>query len=258
MNGFSRARLLVVAALGAFASPPAQAIFGGTMDAVHTAVAYVLDGTQQMVCSGVLLAPTVVLTAGHCLVADPTPGDYLVSFATTPGPGDFVSVSAVHVHPDYAESPAIVHDVGVLILTDPAAETPLRWLDADPGGVYQIGTMVDAVGYGVTALISGDGTRRSVSIDLDQVDSATFWHTQTDGKGPCVGDAGGPAIALVASRPTVIGTASYGDQSCAAASVFQRTDAESSFIAAFAPEPAGQVLACAALGALAALARRRA
>jgi hypothetical protein len=68
------------------------------------------------------------------------------------------------------------------------------------------------------------------------------------------GDDGGPAIALVSSRPTVIGTSSYGDASCANFASFQRTDAESAFIETYAPEPGVAALAATAL---AAAARRR-
>jgi secreted trypsin-like serine protease len=259
MQPFSRTLLALVAALATFGSSPAQAIFGGTTDTAHPAVGLVLDTTSQTLCSGVLLAPTVVLTAGHCLVGNPNAGDYIVSFATTPGSlADFVSVAELHVHPDFSASTTIVHDLGVLILTDPASETPLRWLDVDPGGVYQVGAMVDSVGYGATSLGVGDGTRRSAAIDIDQLDAATFQHDQTDGKGPCEGDDGGPALAPVSNRTTVIGTASYGDQACATNSVFMRTDAESAFITTFAPESGSLGLAATALGALVAVARRRA
>ena len=50
------------------------------------------------------------------------------------------------------------------------------------------------------ALFSGEGTRRSVSIGIDQVDVADVQHFQTDGKGPRQGDSGGPALAAVARR----------------------------------------------------------
>src|SRR5262245_54568376 len=109
MHLFSRAGMRVgAAALAALAAPPAQAIFGGTTDTAHTAVVMVYDTTAQGLCSGVLIAPTVVLTAGHCLVGNPTASDYLVSFATTPQSlGDFVSVAQLHVHPDFAADTVI-------------------------------------------------------------------------------------------------------------------------------------------------------
>src|SRR5262247_2446867 len=75
---------LVVVLVGAALSgaAPALAITGGQRDTVHTNVGLVRftlpDGRFR--CSGTLISPTVVLTAGHCTEGPAT--DVYVSFDT--------------------------------------------------------------------------------------------------------------------------------------------------------------------------------
>src|SRR5438105_10159591 len=94
-----RAALLVVAVLlacDAREAPPlesaGQAITGGVEDAGDPAVVALLAG-GHVTCSGVLVAPRLVITAGHCLLDDrPT----AVFFRTWPdAAGATVPVAAV-------------------------------------------------------------------------------------------------------------------------------------------------------------------
>ena len=243
------------------ASAPAGAIVGGVVDSTHTAVAAVFDNSVSALCSGVLIAPTVVLTAAGCLSGDPTAANWLVGVDTNAlsGGATFLAVSDLHVHPSFNPGP-LDHNVGVLILGAPAPVAPMPWLDSDPGGVYTVGAGFLAAGYGGTSSLGGEGTRRSVGLDITEFTAGTFTHTGTSAAQACSGDSGGPAIEPLGAGlvETVVGTVSYGDQSCASFSVFDRTDAESSFIAQFAPEPGAWASAVAALASLAVATRVRA
>jgi len=46
-----------------------------------------------------------------------------------------------------------------------------------------------------------------------------------------------PALEVVNHVETVIGIVAYGDQTCSQLAVYERTDANAAFIAAYAPEP---------------------
>jgi len=73
---------LATCVVGLFAAAPAGAIVGGQRDTVHTNVGLVRFTTAdgRFRCSGTLIAPTVVLTAGHCTEGPAT--DVYVSFDT--------------------------------------------------------------------------------------------------------------------------------------------------------------------------------
>src|SRR4029453_206037 len=65
---------------------PAHAIIGGQRDEVHTNVGLIRFTTEEgrFRCSGTLISPTVVLTAGHCTgdTGDSPATNVFVSFNT--------------------------------------------------------------------------------------------------------------------------------------------------------------------------------
>jgi Trypsin len=86
-------RRLLVSALGltavaAMLPSPAGAITGGTPDTVHTNVGLVRFTTPdgRFRCSGTLISPTVVLTAGHCTEGPATDVYVSFDFALQPDP----------------------------------------------------------------------------------------------------------------------------------------------------------------------------
>ncbi len=152
---------LVLAVPAVVATTPAGAITGGQADGVaHPNVGLVLfyskdgDVNARFRCTGTLVTPTVVLTAGHC--TDGTVGKTLVTFASTiaeqppsglsraaddTGTGEsttgFTSVPAgysggtAHTHPEYSDFTDVRNwnDVGVVTLDTPVSSdvaTPAR------------------------------------------------------------------------------------------------------------------------------------
>ena len=127
--------IFVVLILLFVSAVPAGAITDGTLDGNNhpNVVLLVMDvgGEPTWRCSGTLLSPTVLLTAGHCASnypddpytgmrvfteADVENGDNNYPYAGSPNSVEAVSWAA---HPLYETAPFYVHDVGVVILEEP-------------------------------------------------------------------------------------------------------------------------------------------
>jgi hypothetical protein len=244
-----------VAALAAlFVSPAALAITDGSRDEIHTNVGLVrfttVDGRFR--CSGTLIAPKVVLTAGHCTEGPAT--NVYVSFDTDlaldplqPGitPAEKTLREAHYIkgtaHPDPGWTGKLSiskqHDQGVVVLDEaastkwaitPAPLPPVGFLDENQGQLKN--ETFTLVGYGVDI---GDKKaqivireRRSTTSFLKNVQSevVVFQINDNDSKaggGSCFGDSGGAAFL----GNYVLGDASYVNSlTCNATGSYQRVD----------------------------------
>jgi hypothetical protein len=138
---------------------PAVAITDGQRDEVHTNVGVIRFTTEsaRFRCSGTLISPTVVLTAGHCTgdTADSPATDVFVSFntdlpldplASGITPAQSAARAANYItgtaHPDSnwdgKLSIAKQHDQGVVVLDAPAAS---KWPGIAPAPLLPIGTL---------------------------------------------------------------------------------------------------------------------
>ena len=221
-------RLVALAALSAAALAlvvPVRAITEGELDGNrHPAVVLLLmevNGQPAFRCSGTLLSPTTLLTAGHCAGE---PGEFSgmrvftesdVDSGTANGTNNYPfagpnSVEAVswRAHPLFTEAAFFLHDVGVVTLQSPGvrlnkssygvlpAENELEGLQP------RASTIFTSVGYGVQrinpAKLTAARVRMFAQPHLIQIDtgftgdfSLLLSNNHRTG-GTCFGDSGGP------------------------------------------------------------------
>jgi hypothetical protein len=258
--------LVAVSALDVAA--PALAITDGGRDEIHTNVGLVRFTTAdgRFRCSGTLISPTVVLTAGHCTEGPAT--NVYVSFDTDlaldplqPGitPAEKALREAHYItgtaHPDPGWtgrlSFAKQHDQGVVVLDAPASS---KWAGIEPAPLPPVGYLdqnqgqlknetFTLVGYGVdigakkAQIVIRE--RRFTTSYLKNVQSqvVVFQINSNDSKaggGSCFGDSGGAAFL----GQYLLGDASYVNSlSCNATGSYQRVDTRyaRAFLADFLP-----------------------
>ena len=204
-------------------------------DAHPAVVLLVMDvgGKPAFRCSATLIAPKVVLTAGHCAgepgefsgmriftESDVQDGNNNYPFA---GPNT-VEAAAWHAHPLFTESAFFRHDVGVVLLTkavrlsaDQYGKLPAaNQLDGlQPGSA----TVFTAVGYGLQRInpvfIEAEKIRMSAEPHLIQINTPGFTgdfslllSNNAATGGTCFGDSGGPNY--LGSGNVIAGVTSFG------------------------------------------------
>lgn len=214
--------MMVATLIGA---PGAQAIVGGQPDgAAHPYVGMVFQETGPgtgmfIVCSGSLISPALVVTAGHCSRAfERSPGGQPVQVTVASDASDFQgqATGRAHTYPSFcmgcsqAVAGFIVGDVGVVVLDSPI--TLADYASLPTAGVVDtlpLMSTVTNVGYGFRQppnppMARQRAIRYSAPADVLQVGSApvltSFIKTSqnlSQGKGAtCGGDSGGPVLPL--------------------------------------------------------------
>src|SRR5215216_7060592 len=161
MSAFRRVLALSVAAaaLLAAAASPSSAVVGGSdaSPGEYPAVAEITFG--PFLCTGTLITPSWVLTAGHCsnitagTVASPASWPPpLISVrvgAVTRSDGERLGVSRVVMHPDYLLTSG--YDISLLQLSTSSTTPPTQVAGAGERSIWTAGTMETIVGWGVTS-----------------------------------------------------------------------------------------------------------
>lgn len=217
-------------------------------------------GSEELSCTGTLVAPRVMLTAAHCLmvsaqrVLDPSQ----VRFGVGPDlatPVAVFSASEVHVHPDYSYwSDEADNDVAVVVLAEDAVQalggaiTPVP-LNCDP--LVRAGFVnerLQVVGYGATDRFGYVfGTEQLWAVETIVGLSGSDFTVDGGGvAGVCYGDSGGPAMFLLDGTIKTVGVLSLGDAICGRRDFFVRVDAECNFLSRYIPdcEPGTSAGAC--------------
>ncbi len=218
------------------------------------------DGTTNFTCTGTVISPKLVLTAGHCAIDTDTgihaaSGGYLVVTGTndwaSPVGRSISPVSRVFVAPGFNKK-TLSFDSSILELSTPTAAAPVPLAGSDDAGLYASGTSAEIAGWGQEnprqenppsqlqwagevvqgaafcgqAASSGRG-----GVAFNGAIQTCAEDVPSDASGTCHGDSGGPLLAQTGGSWIEIGVTSFGASQCSThiPSFFTRADAISSW-----------------------------
>jgi secreted trypsin-like serine protease len=241
-----RRRLLP--ALAALALLPAQAhaVVGGQSvpPGKYPFVAYI-DISGQASCTGDLIAPTWVLTAGHCaavtgafgvpLGATLPPSAYTVTLGTVNADhsgGQTFSVRSVQADPDYFVANGTGHDVSLLELERPASILPIQIASTVDRSRWAAPDLLTIAGFGLTQeggsppptmqeaqvprvadtdCSNAYSNTEPVAGDAFDPETALCAGYPQGGVDTCEGDSGGPLMVVFGYGARLVGATSYGE-----------------------------------------------
>jgi secreted trypsin-like serine protease len=249
----SRTRIAIAAfAATCWVAAPAAAEPVGSKSVVGGRLASIADFPYSAVvlkdgrlhCSGVVVSPTRVLTAGHCVKPAASRLAVLTgSDRARPGSGQVLGVATAVRHPAYDEvrkARIIYNDIAVIALAAPTSAPAIALpAPAQDAGLTAPGSTLTLAAYGernptllqrarIGRLASGELAVRSGCERIVKGFAATTMicaqgdRIGTAGSGRkrlavhrsgCFGDSGGPLVGQTATGPAVLGVTSFGKPS---------------------------------------------
>ncbi|MDP9385803.1 MAG: trypsin-like serine protease [Actinomycetota bacterium] len=240
--------LLLALGLSAVFAPGAHAIVGGTdVPAGQRGYVAYIRIDSLFACTGTLISPTVVVTAGHCSsITGATPANVpigqpgqaievtLGSVKRNDPAGEKHTPSEVIVHEDYSFTNLLLsdretdvsNDVALLRLPAPSKQTPVPVAAVGERDLWEAGDVAQIAGFGTTR--SGGTTpavmqETTVPITTDEYAQNAYrgsFENATQigagllegGRDTCQGDSGGPLLVPAADGSLrLVGDTSYGD-----------------------------------------------
>jgi secreted trypsin-like serine protease len=225
--------LAVIAAILAFTAAPSSAVVGGTNAGPNEfpAVAEITFGA--FLCTGTLISPNVVLSAGHCgsvtgaAVASPASWppqliDVRIG-SNKPGQGERRPVQSVTLNPNYLLTSG--YDISLLRLSSNSTKAPAKVAGTAEGSLWTPGTLETIVGWGATeeggdlpdtlqkgqVPITTDAVCNGAYSDFDPNTMVCAGFPQ-GGVDTCQGDSGGPMFGKTSTGVLrVVGATSFGE-----------------------------------------------
>lgn len=194
----------------------------------------------EVVCTGTLIAPNLVITAGHCM--SPSPGSVILGTNDYRDPGEEIDVAQAITYPNSWNT----YDVGLLVLERDSQYTPrtiatdcIRDDIQDGAEVIVVGYgAIDAYGYRYTPILQ-EGTTVITDADCSHTDwgcnSAVTPNGEVgageDGVDACYGDSGGPLFLPTSRGLYLLGVTSRGwyGADCGEGGVWVRPDSPELF-----------------------------
>ncbi|MBC7741280.1 MAG: trypsin-like serine protease [Bdellovibrionaceae bacterium] len=196
-------RFLVASAIF-FILQSTHAILGGEPVFVNNPVApfiaRLVRENSKTFCSGVFLHPRIVLTAAHCEEVFNADAVSIVQSMYVGGnsysqSGSKTLIQKFIKHEDYRVNQDF--DVAIVLLAEPRLQmaVPIKLWPYPTDDL--LNTTLTSYGYGRTNPgedLSQPGILRNIEKNINKVERTLLLYDQTDRKGICYGDSGGPAI----------------------------------------------------------------
>ncbi len=225
--------LAAAGAILALTASPSMAIVGGNNaePGEYSSVALITFGAFQ--CTGTLISPDTVLSAGHCgsvtgaAVASPAAWPAQLINVSIGGrqvdEGEDVPVRSVTVSPDYLLTDG--NDISILKLSRNSTKAPTSVAGAGERSIWSAGTLATIAGWGVTEE-GGDAPdilqEAEVPITTDAYCANAYSNFDAStmvcagfpegGVDTCQGDSGGPMFGRTSGGALrVVGATSFGE-----------------------------------------------
>jgi secreted trypsin-like serine protease len=216
--------MLAVLTVALTVTAAASGVIGGDHDnGAHPSTGALVVPTPNGLapeCSGVLVAPQVFLTAGHCTEAAIADGDAYVVFDDELNSETWTTIHGTAItDPAFGLDPKNPHDLGVVLLDTPAPVAPASLPAAGSAArLAKQNVAPISVGYGYSQRTDKkksflyDGYRHQAAIPVANQDAALLKLKDPNGASVCFGDSGGPQY--LAGSTTIVSVTSGGNKQC--------------------------------------------